>query len=36
MQSLGSDALRIIAGGGWTHWAPHYALPVPQQQQEVK
>jgi hypothetical protein len=33
MQGLGSDALRIIAGGGWTHWLPHYALPVPQQQE---
>jgi hypothetical protein len=33
MQGLGSDALRIIAGGGWTHWLPHYTLPVPQQQE---
>jgi hypothetical protein len=30
MQGLGSDSLRIIAGGGWTHWLPHHALPVPQ------
>ena len=30
MLGLGSDTLgRIIAGGGWTHWAPHWALPVP-------
>ena len=20
---------RVLAGGGWTHWLPHYALPVP-------
>jgi len=30
MLGLGSDTLgRIIAGGGWTHWAPHWALLVP-------
>jgi len=30
MQGLGSaDSLRIIAGGGWTHWLPHNALPIP-------
>jgi hypothetical protein len=29
---LDSDTLgRMIAGGGWTHWAPHWALPVPQE-----
>ena len=21
---------RVLAGGGWTHWLPHYALPIPQ------
>ncbi len=31
MQGLGFDSLRIIAGGGWTHWLPHHALPLPQQ-----
>jgi hypothetical protein len=30
MLGLGSNTLgRIIAGGGWTHWLPHHALPVP-------
>jgi len=30
MLGLRSDTLgRIIAGGGWTHWLPHWALPVP-------
>jgi hypothetical protein len=30
MLGLGFDALgRIIAGGGWTHWLPHWALPLP-------
>jgi hypothetical protein len=32
MLGLGSDALaRIIAGGGWTHWLPFNALPLPGQ-----
>ena len=30
MYGLGLDTLgRIIAGGGWTHWFPHHALPIP-------
>ncbi len=32
MLGMGSDSLaRSVAGGGWTHWAPHWALPVPQE-----
>jgi len=32
MPSMGSDSLaRSLAGGGWTHWLPHWALPVPQE-----
>lgn len=30
MLGLGTDTLgRIIAGGGWTHWLPWWALPLP-------
>jgi hypothetical protein len=32
---LGVDAKnlgRVLGGGGWTHWLPHHALPVPQQE----
>jgi hypothetical protein len=30
MLGLESNTLgRIIAGGGWTHWLPHHALPAP-------
>jgi hypothetical protein len=25
---------RSLAGSGWTHWLPHHALPVPQQEAE--
>ncbi len=33
MFGIGSDYLgRIIAGGGWTHWLPHWALPLPEAQ----
>jgi hypothetical protein len=32
MLGMGSDSLaRSVAGGGWTHWLPHWALPVPQE-----
>jgi hypothetical protein len=31
MLGLGTDTLsRIIAGGGWTHWLPANALPIPE------
>lgn len=26
-------SLRIAAGGGWTHWLPWYAIPIPGQQE---
>jgi hypothetical protein len=32
---LGVDAKnlgRVLGGSGWTHWLPHHALPVPQQE----
>jgi hypothetical protein len=33
MLGLGTDTLsRIIAGGGWTHWLPANALPIPEAQ----
>jgi hypothetical protein len=33
MLGLGADTLsRIIAGGGWTHWLPANALPLPEAQ----
>jgi hypothetical protein len=33
MLGLGADTLsRIIAGGGWTHWLPANALPIPEAQ----
>jgi hypothetical protein len=32
---LGSNTLgRIIAGGGWTHWLPAHALPIPTRQED--
>jgi hypothetical protein len=37
MLGLGSNNFklcRLIACGGWTHWLPHYALPVPPQPKE--
>ena len=36
MLGMGSDSLaRSVAVGGWTHWAPHWALPVPQEGADV-
>jgi hypothetical protein len=30
MSGIGTETFkRIIAGGGWTHWLPHWALPIP-------
>ena len=26
------DLRRVLAGGGWTHWAPHWAISVPKQE----
>jgi hypothetical protein len=34
MLGLETDSLeRIIAGGGWTHWLPYWALPLPRVEQ---